>query len=87
MRLQRRGRQNNLANMLARLHEPVCRGRLRERKRSVHDGLDAAAFEERPHLTAQRRRNASLLFDAARTQCRAGDRQAPAQHLVEIDGG
>jgi len=48
------GRQHDLADVFARLHQAVRRGRIFEREGAVDDGLDDALFEERPDFPTER---------------------------------
>ena len=50
----RLGGEDDLADMLARLHQAMGGGSLGQRKRLVDDWLDDALFEGRPHVACER---------------------------------
>ncbi len=68
--------EDDLADMLARLHETVRGGGLGQWKDAMDDRFDGATIEQRPDLGSQRGCDLPLLLDASRPERRAGDRQS-----------
>src|ERR1700754_4628769 len=58
--LRIRGEQD-LAHVVARLHERVCVGGLGQRQRGVHDRADPALADQRPHVLGDCRTDRGLL--------------------------
>src|SRR5882762_3922488 len=77
--------QNDLADVLARFHELVRLRGFGEREGLVDDRLDPAGFDQRPDFFAQVPRDRTLELDRARAQGGAGDREAPAQDVVQVE--
>src|SRR3569832_2175267 len=77
--------EHDLADMRAAFHQSMGFGCLLKRESLVNDWLDAPCLEQRPNVLAQIGRNLSLEGIRARTQSRAGDRQAPSEHLAKVN--
>src|SRR3569833_2047766 len=77
--------EHDLADMRAAFHQSMGFGCLLKRESLVNDWLDAPCLEQRPNVLAQIGRNLSLEGNRARTQSRAGDRQAPSEHLAKVN--
>src|SRR4029450_11579267 len=81
------GRQDDFADVFARLHQAMCGGRILEREGPVDNRLDDALFDERPDFPAERRGDLPFFSGAARTKRRPGDRETTTEDAAEVDWG
>src|SRR3954452_6388271 len=77
--------ERDLADVLARFHEGVRLGCLRQRKGLEDHGLHLARREQRPDLLAELARDRRLVGNGARTQRRAGEGQTLAHHRLDVE--
>src|ERR1700756_2553528 len=76
--------EQDLADVLAGLHQPMGIGGLGQRKLPVNKWPQFASGPERPDLLLQGGDDRGLLLDGARAQGRAGHRQMLALNKAEI---
>src|SRR3989337_1281989 len=77
-------REDQLADVRARLHQAVRFGRVLELEGLVEHGLDLAGLDQGPDALAQARGDRALERHRARAQRRARQREAPAPQPVHV---